>query len=63
MPETIFGYDYVTKAYSEKSIDSARKIVEHMQSIYPVATSDQIKKIIGVPVERKTGKNGSVVSK
>lgn len=48
MPETLLGYDYVTKAYSESPIDSAKKIAAHMRDIYPVATTEQIKKIIGV---------------
>ncbi len=47
MPETILGYDYVTKAYREEPVDSAKKIATHMMDIYPVATADQIKKLIG----------------
>lgn len=53
MPETILGYDYVTKEYREEPVDSAKKIAAHMMDIYPVATADQIKRIIGIPTENR----------
>jgi hypothetical protein len=46
-PEQLWGYDYVTSAYSEVPRDSARKTVEHMKYIYPIATDKQIKKLLG----------------
>lgn len=53
-PEHLWGYDYVTSAYKEESEESARKIMEHMRDIYPIATSRQINRIIGVKAgERK----------
>lgn len=45
-PEHMFGYEYVTKAYSESSKESESRIFDHMQDIYPIATAAQIKKVI-----------------
>jgi hypothetical protein len=45
-PEQLFGYDYVTSAYSESPQASARRIIEHMAEIYPVATDKQLKKML-----------------
>ncbi len=56
MPETIYGYKHVTKAYREDPMDSAKRIAEHMQEIYPVATPTQIKKIIGIPTGKQTNR-------
>lgn len=47
-PEHIFGYDYVTSAYCESPSDSGKRILDHMEDIYPIATAAQIKKVIGV---------------
>ena len=49
-PEHIFGYDCVTSAYSENPLESGKKIAMHLMDVYPIATSDQIKKLIGRPV-------------
>jgi hypothetical protein len=46
-PEQLFGYDYVTSAYSESPQTSAQRIIEHMAEIYPVATDKQLKKMLG----------------
>ena len=45
-PEALWGYDLVTSRYSESPADSAAAIAEHMRDRYPVATKDQIKRII-----------------
>ena len=46
-PEHLWGYDYVTSAYSEAPEDSAVRIAAHMAELYPSATPNQIRKIIG----------------
>lgn len=48
--EHIFGYDHVTSAYSENPLESGKKIVMHINDVYPIASADQIKKLIGRPV-------------
>ena len=48
-PEHIFGYEHVTSAYKEKPIESGKRIVKHMMERYPIATPEQIRKIIGTP--------------
>jgi hypothetical protein len=45
-PEALWGYDLVTSRYSENPSDSAAAIAEHIRDRYPVATKDQIKRII-----------------
>lgn len=47
-PEHLFGYDYVTCAYSETPKESWEKIVAHMNDIYPIATEAQIRRVIGI---------------
>ena len=47
-PETLWGYDHVTSAYKESSADSGARIAEHMKDIYPIATSAQMKKVLGI---------------
>ena len=49
-PEHIFGYDHVTSAYGESPLESGKKIAMHLMDVYPIASSDQIKKLIGRPV-------------
>jgi hypothetical protein len=46
-PEQLWGYDYVTSAYSELPQASAQRIIEHITEIYPVATDKQLKKMLG----------------
>ena len=53
MPEKIFGYSHVTKAYKESSEESWQKIFHHILEIYPVAEEKQIRKVFGVRNERK----------
>ena len=45
-PEHIFGYDYVTSAYSEDPAESGQKIINHLKDVYPIATDKQIKKLV-----------------
>ncbi len=53
-PEGIWGYDYVTSAYSEKPDETASRIARHIADVYPVATPGQIRNVIGrKPGERK----------
>ncbi|WP_022770736.1 AlkZ-related protein [Butyrivibrio sp. NC2007] len=47
-PETLWGYDHLTSAYRESSADSGARIAEHMKDIYPIATSAQMKKVLGI---------------
>ena len=49
-PEHIFGYEHVTAAYSENPFDSGKRIAMHIMDVYPIASTSQIKKLIGVPV-------------
>lgn len=46
-PEFVWGYDAVTAAYSEPPEVSRRKIYEHMRRIWPVATEDQLRRVLG----------------
>jgi hypothetical protein len=46
-PEHVFGYEHVTDAYKEEPMVSGKRIVKHMMEIYPIATAEQIRKVIG----------------
>lgn len=46
-PEHIFGRDNVTSAYDEEPSESGKRIAEHIMDVYPIATSAQIRKLIG----------------
>ncbi|MBR3601988.1 MAG: hypothetical protein IKL49_06670 [Lachnospiraceae bacterium] len=48
-PEHIFGYKHVTSAYKEEPVESGKRIVKHMMEVYPIATVEQIRKVIGAP--------------
>ena len=53
-PEHLWGYDFVTSAYKEEPIDSAKRIARHLRDVYPVADAGAIRKVIGLrPGERK----------
>ncbi|WP_081832835.1 AlkZ-related protein [Oribacterium sp. P6A1] len=53
-PEHLWGYDYVTSAYKESPEESAKRIAKHIIEVYPIATAEQIKNVIGLkPGERK----------
>jgi hypothetical protein len=45
-PEGIWGYDYVTSAYKETPDESAAAIARHIEDVYPIATADQIQKVV-----------------
>ena len=46
-PEHLWGREYVTSAYSETAVDSGKRIAMHLMEIYPIATSEQTKKVLG----------------
>lgn len=46
-PETIWGYDKVTKAYSEKPKESWRRIADHVKEMYLKADERNIIRLIG----------------
>ena len=53
-PEHLWGYDFVTSAYKEEPIGSAKRIARHLRDVYPVADAGAIRKVIGLrPGERK----------
>jgi hypothetical protein len=46
-PESIWGYDMVTTAYSEKPEESWKRIFEHVKEMYPGADDAGIIRLIG----------------
>lgn len=46
-PETIWGYDRVTAAYSEEPTESWRRIYDHVRKMYPAADEKDIIRLIG----------------
>jgi hypothetical protein len=46
-PESIWGYDKVTAAYSEKPEESWKRIFEHVKEMYPGADDEEIIRLIG----------------
>lgn len=46
-PESIWGYEKVTAAYSEKPKESWDRIFEHLQKMYPAADGADIIRLIG----------------
>jgi hypothetical protein len=46
-PESIWGYDKVTAAYSEKPEESWNRIFEHVKEMYPGADDAEIIRLIG----------------
>lgn len=46
-PESIWGYDKVTAAYSEKPVESWNRIFEHVKEMYPEADNADIIRLIG----------------
>lgn len=55
-PEHIFGYEYVTSAYTEEPVESGKRIVKHMMEVYPIATAEQIRKVISAPAGKPVKK-------
>lgn len=49
-PEHVFGYDHVRSAYKEEPEVSAKRILDYMMEMYPVASEKQIKKILGIHI-------------
>lgn len=48
-PEHVFGHELVTMAYKEEPAESAKRILNHIEDIYPIATPEQIgKSILGL---------------
>lgn len=50
-PEHVFGREYITSAYREEPEISGKRIAVHMKEIYPIATKEQIKNVIGVQLK------------
>jgi hypothetical protein len=46
-PETIWGYDLVTSAYSEEPAESWQRIVDHVKKLYPDSTESALNGLIG----------------
>lgn len=47
-PEHLWGYDHVTSAYGEEPEESWKRIVNHMNEIYPIATEAQVRRVLGI---------------
>ncbi|MDE7282319.1 MAG: hypothetical protein K2N85_01825, partial [Lachnospiraceae bacterium] len=47
-PEHIWGYDYVTSAYSESAEESWNRILNNIDGLFPAATEAQIRRLIGI---------------
>ena len=67
-PEHLWGYDYVTSAYTEDPEESAMRITKYIMDTYPIATDKQIKNIIGVKpgngrIQKMSDKNTSKFSR
>ena len=69
MPETKFGYDFVTSCYSEKPEESWKRIEDRVKESFPDTPIIDIQKVLGIkypgtepdnnpglPVQRKTAK-------
>ncbi len=41
-PETIWGYDLMTSAYSEKTAESWQRIVDHVKKLYLDSTESAL---------------------
>ena len=46
-PETVWGYDLVTSAYSEKPSESWQRIYDHVKEMYEEVDESAIVKLIG----------------
>ncbi|MBQ7541344.1 MAG: hypothetical protein IJT44_03520 [Clostridia bacterium] len=47
MPETIWGYDLLASAYGEKPAASRERIFRHMRDVYPIASEEALRKMLG----------------
>lgn len=52
-PEQAWGYEFVTSAYKEEPEDSAKRIYRYICEQYPVATDQQIRKVLGISMNKK----------
>ena len=48
MPETKWGYDFISSQYNEEPSDSWQKIVAQIRSFFPQADEQQIQKTLGI---------------
>ena len=48
MPETKWGYDFISSQYNEEPSDSWQKIVAQIRSFFPHADEQQIQKTLGI---------------
>ena len=46
-PETLWGYETVTAAYSEDPQVSRERIAEHIRAMYPNASEKDIDRLVG----------------
>lgn len=54
--EHLFGRDIVSRAYTEPATESGKRIVKHVMELYPEATPQQIKRLLGGVVGESTEK-------
>lgn len=46
-PEHIWGREHVTGAYTESAAESAKRIGKQIMEVYPIATAQQIRRVMG----------------
>ena len=46
-PEAVWGYEKVTAAYTEKPVESWRRITERVKELYPDADEGEMIRLIG----------------
>ena len=46
MPEELFGYDFITSAYQRDPPESKGRMMQHLSSILPDSTAQQLMKIL-----------------
>jgi hypothetical protein len=47
-PEQLWGYEFVTSAYTEKPEVSGARIAAHMMENYAIATAEQLRRVLGI---------------
>ena len=60
-PENIYGRNHVASLYSKDPIESGKAIANHIMEVYPIATSNQIRIIIGGMVGHASKSNEGVL--
>ena len=45
-PERLWGYEHLSSAYKEEPLELGKRIIEYMKEIYPIASEQQINKVI-----------------